>query len=452
LLSVIPDSDKDIEHKEGETMKRWTSTWAAVLVAGFLAVPGTGLAQTPPAPAASATTPLDKAEQGTPQEYLQKADAALNSISPTAVSGTAKAQIAELKKHVNALEKISASEPAGAAASPTGEKADTKSAASWTKEAAAADKILGELLTDAPAAAAPSATPPTEPAEPRPTGTSGTMPPSAAAATPLDEETKAKLKIARSSLTAFAAAMSGSAKEPPASSAEPAGAPSATMSRSESMIAQSTTAPAEQAAPASQQPAPSSQQPPAEPTQSPAPPPTEPTQPPTSAAQPPADPAAGAQSKVDGEAAKRALTAARESLAQMTQLPAAQQLTGETRTQVSQLISSFNDLITTNSDWKATYSKVDTNLTALIGPQSGAESTTAPTAGAAAAAGTAGAPGAPATGAPATAGTAGTAGAAGAVGTGGTTTNTLDPGIKAKLVEFRTHLKEFEKAAGGSQK
>jgi hypothetical protein len=125
---------------------------------------------------------------------------------------------------------------------------------------------------------------------------------------------------------------------------------------------------------------------------------------------------------VNPDAAKQALTAARDTLSQMTQLPAAQQLSGETRTQVAQLISSFNELITTNAEWKASYAKVDANLTALIGAQTTDES-----------------PATPATGA---------AGAAGAVGTAGTTT--LDPALKAKLAEFRTHLKAFEKAAGGA--
>jgi hypothetical protein len=109
----------------------------------------------------------------------------------------------------------------------------------------------------------------------------------------------------------------------------------------------------------------------------------------------------------------------------MTQLPAAQQLTGENRTQVTQLIANFNELITTNAEWKASYAKVNANLTALIG----AETTDA----------------APAAPAPA-------AGTAGAVGTSGTTASALDPAVKAKLVEFRTHLKEFEQAAGGAEK
>jgi len=128
------------------------------------------------------------------------------------------------------------------------------------------------------------------------------------------------------------------------------------------------------------------------------------------------------------------MTAARDSLGEVTKLPAAQQLSGEPRTQLTQLVANFNELITTNTEWKASYAKVDANLTALIGAQTADESTTAPAAATAGATGAAGA----------------TTSAAGAVGTSGTTTDTLDPSIKAKLAEFRAHLKEFEKAANGS--
>jgi hypothetical protein len=413
-------------------MKRWTSTWAALVVAGFLVVPGTGFAQTPAPPTASATTTQDKAEQGTPQEHLQRVDAALNSISPTAASGKAKAQIAELKKRVHALEKLTANNPSGAAAAPTGaktEKADAKSGSKWAAEAAAADKILGELLADTSATGAASAT---TAIGSNPTGTTGTSPSKATAAVTLDEETKAKLTTARASLTAFATAMSGSAPPPPATtspSAQPAAASTASPATA--------TPPAEPATPASPttptptQPA----TPPATPTPSPQPTTQSPTQPaePATPAQPlasttqaPTDPAA-AQPKPDADGAKRALTAARDSLGEVTKLPAAQQLSGELRTQLTQLIANFNELITTNTEWKASYAKVDANLTALIGAQTADESTTAPAAA-----------------------TAGATGTAGAVGTSGTTTNVLDPGVKAKLTEFRTHLKEFEKAASGS--
>ena len=118
---------------------------------------------------------------------------------------------------------------------------------------------------------------------------------------------------------------------------------------------------------------------------------------------------------------KRHLTAARDSLSQLTQLPAASQLTGDARTQVSQLISNFNELITTNADWRAAYTKLQGNLTALVG-EPGADESPAPAAAPAA--------------------------TPGAVGTSGTAA--IDPAIRAKLVEFRAHLTEFEKAAGGS--
>ena len=126
----------------------------------------------------------------------------------------------------------------------------------------------------------------------------------------------------------------------------------------------------------------------------------------------------------------------------MTQLPAAQQLTGESRTQVTQLIASFNELITANTDWKASYAKVDGTLTSLLGASAAGESASAPAATPPAATPPAATP--PAETPPASSTT-------GAVGTSGTTAG-LDPAIKAKLLEFRTHLKEFEKAAGAEKK
>jgi ABC-type transporter Mla subunit MlaD len=112
----------------------------------------------------------------------------------------------------------------------------------------------------------------------------------------------------------------------------------------------------------------------------------------------------------------------------LTQLPAASQLNGEARNQVSQLITNFNELITTQANWKASYDKVSANLTTLLGADnSDAE--------AAAAAPTAAAGAAP----PA------------AVGTAGTATMEVDPAIRAKLVELRKSLNDFKKAAGGEK-
>jgi hypothetical protein len=78
---------------------------------------------------------------------------------------------------------------------------------------------------------------------------------------------------------------------------------------------------------------------------------------------------------------------------------------------VSQLISDFNALITTQAEWRTAYAKVDTDMTSLLGPENAA-------------------PDQP-------------------VGTSGSSVQ-LDPALRAKLVEFRSHLSEFEKAAGGA--
>jgi hypothetical protein len=98
-------------------------------------------------------------------------------------------------------------------------------------------------------------------------------------------------------------------------------------------------------------------------------------------------------------------------------MPEAAKLQGDARTQVSSLISNFNELITTQSDWRAAYAKVDANLAMLLGPDS------------------------PDAAPPAS-------GVSGAVGTSGASAAALDPAVRAKLVEFRTHLKAFERAAG----
>jgi hypothetical protein len=135
-----------------------------------------------------------------------------------------------------------------------------------------------------------------------------------------------------------------------------------------------------------------------------------------------------ASAPVDQEAAQTQMTEARNTLTQLTQLPAAAQLTGETRVQVTEVIANFNELITTTHDWPVSYAKVEANLNALLGQ----ESTDAEPA---VATGT--------TGATATA----------VVGTSGATpTAPLDPAIRAKLIELRAHLKAYGKAAGGVPK
>ena len=43
-------------------------------------------------------------------------------------------------------------------------------------------------------------------------------------------------------------------------------------------------------------------------------------------------------------------------------------MSGEARTQVAQLISGFNELISTQTQWRDSYAKVNAHLTALLGP------------------------------------------------------------------------------------
>lgn len=149
------------------------------------------------------------------------------------------------------------------------------------------------------------------------------------------------------------------------------------------------------------------------------------TPPEQTSAQPPAAAAAGGQADV--AAVKTHLSAARNTLAQLTAMPEAAKLQGPARTQVSQLISDFNALISAQSDWHGAYSKVDSDLTTVLGPDAGAQNDqSVGTSGSTAAGGS----------------------AAGAVGTSGAAQ--IDPAIRAKLVEFRSHLKEFEKAASGA--
>lgn len=123
-------------------------------------------------------------------------------------------------------------------------------------------------------------------------------------------------------------------------------------------------------------------------------------------------PAPQAPATVDQTLARKYLTDARNALSEITELPAAQQLTGEPRTRVQLLITNFNELITKTTDWRASYDKVEASLAALLATE------------------------APAAGTP------------GAVGTSGTTAS-LAPEIREKLIEFGTHLEQYKSTASG---
>jgi hypothetical protein len=113
------------------------------------------------------------------------------------------------------------------------------------------------------------------------------------------------------------------------------------------------------------------------------------------------------------------LTAARQDLADITKLPAAAQIQGQARTELNDLITSFNALITsTGPEWRQAYDRVQSTLTALLGPQQGQPGQT------------------------------GEAGQS-AVGTSGATAAaSLDPGITAKLNDMRQHVDEFGQTVG----
>jgi hypothetical protein len=346
-------------------MKRSTTRWTTALAAAaLLGLPAGGWAQTPrptqqPAKSAPSQTPTaTSAIQGdSAQKHLQLAKTAIDSISPTAVTGKAKSQLVEVKKHLAALDRA----PAGTAPTGTTGTKTTRGAtatASWATDVAEIDRILTSLIGT--------------------TATTGAT--AAAAAVSLDEATRGKLADAHTHIIAFAAAMSGT--EPaPTTNAAPTAAPDS--------VAAS-----------------------------------------TAAASTPATSSKTATAPVDQEAARTQMTEARNTLTQLTQLPAAAQLTGDARVQVTQFIANFNELITTTHDWRVSYAKVEANLNALLGPQG---TDAEPTDGVAT-------------------GTTGAA-ATGVVGTSGVTpTATLDPSIRAKLIELRVHLKAYEKAAGGGPK
>lgn len=340
-------------------MKRSTTRWTTALAtAALLGLPAGGWAQTP----APTTQPAKSAPAQTPsatspaQKHLQLAKTAIDSISPTAVTGKSKTQLVEVKKHLAALDRA----PAGPAPVGTAGKKTTRAttATTWATDVAAIDRILTSLI-GTPATAGATA---------------------GAGAANLDEATRGKLAEAQTHIVAFAAAMSGT--EPaPATDAAPTAAPDSAAAS-------------------------------------------------TAAANTPATSSKGSTAPVDQEAARTQMAEAKATLVELTKLPAAGQLTGETRAQVTQVIANFNELITTTHDWRVSFAKVEADLNALLGP----ESTDAqPPAGVAT--GT--------TGATAT-GVVGTSGAAPAA--------TLDPSIRAKLIELRTHLKAYEKAAGGAPK
>jgi hypothetical protein len=368
--------------------------------------------QQPPAqsqPAEPAAVQPGAEQAASPEEHLKQAKAALDRIQSTSLTSETRTKLAELKRHMSALERGGE----GGTASTKGKTpaSTDRAGASWGTEVAAMDKILADLLGPDSSTGTKGMTGTT----PAP-GAAGTTGSKAAATVALDEATRAALTEVRSHIVAYAAGKSGTpAPQGDAAMASPKADTPATTPAEEPSAAAPAAAAA--AAPAAEPAAVPSTEPAAAPQQDPAAPSTA-----AAAPQQPAD--------ADQEAARRHLLAARDALNQLTQLPAAAQLTGDTREQVSQLIANFNELITTQSQWRASYAKVTSNLTALLGPDTKGADTAAALP-----------PAAPeSTAAP------------GAVGTSGVGAVEMDPSIRAKLVELRRNLTEFETALGGPEK
>jgi hypothetical protein len=372
-------------------MKHSTAHWTTAFAAfGLLGLPAAGWSQPPPpTPSTTSQQPPSAAgpeQHGAAQEHIRQAQAALNDVQTASLQGKPKTKVTELKRHLNSLEKSTAS------ASTTASKTAARGKDNWSTEVSAIDKILTELLGPATTSAASA-----------PAGATGTSGKTTATSLTLDETTKSKLMEVRTHVIAFAASMSGATPAAPRTG-EPSSAPAAAGATTAQPTA--TSAAQAQATPPAEAPAQPSTPSTAAPTSATAPSPAQAQQSPAGTAQ------------VDPEGAKRHLTAARDTLGQLTQLSAAAKVQGDARTQISQLITNFNELISTNENWRSSYDKVNANVVALLGPETPEPSQP------------------PAAGAPA------------AVGTSGPAAATLDPAVRAKLVEFRNHLTQFEKAAG----
>jgi hypothetical protein len=439
-----------IRTEEESLMKRSTGYWSTALAAAALiALPATGFGQPPassqsPQPTTQTSASQSAASQANPQtpdtatspaDHVREAKQALSSIPQNSIPAKDRAQFAQLRRHLNNLEREVAngapSATASASATPASRRGSrsASSAPSWASDAAAIDSILSKMIGPETGSAASGEA----------VGTTGTERPSATAgsnrtASSLDEATKDKLREVRRHVTELASSMSGTAGASrndttgAASSASNPDVMGSAPSSSQSATPQTTTP--QTTTPQTSTPTSGST--------------TEPQSDPS--AQPPSTSSAP---QVDAAAAKQHLSEARDALSQLTTLPEASKLQGEARTQVSQLISNFNELITTQSNWRDAYEKVEANLNILLGPDASAGETPGM--------------GATTTGTtpPTPTGTTGTM-PANPTGTTGSTNPTpsssaspsgavqLDPAIRAKLVEFRTHLKAFEQAAGGS--
>lgn len=381
-----------------------TSAWPTVLgTAALIALPVFAAAQ-----AAQASSSGSQASQPTAQsdtrypvhsgaatQHLTEAKQVLDGIARNAMKGRNAAKLNEIRREFASLQRSYEANPSISAesTSPSASPKTKRTAGHWNEHLMALDRDLTALLGPGSDSMSSSSTP-TETA-----GTSGTTPPSTApgSSSTLDPNVRTQLEEFRKHLSQFAAAASGtqpggemsSAESSSSTAAGTTGAASSTATPTGSTTGTATSSTQSSSATGETAQAQSSQ-------------------------------AAGSGTQADTSAARQHLTQARQSLADLTALPQAQQLQGDARTQVSQLISQFNQLITTQEEWRASYDQVNATLTTLLSGSAASSSSSS------------------------TQGAVGTTGSASASGT-----ITLDPAIRTKLEEFRTHLQAFYSAAGG---
>ncbi len=116
---------------------RWTAAFAAFALFGL---PAAGWSQPPPptSPTTSQQPPSGAGPEqlSAAQDHLRQAQAALNGVETASLQGKPKTDVTELKRHLNSLEKSTAS------ASTTASKTAAPGKDNWSTDVSAIDKIL----------------------------------------------------------------------------------------------------------------------------------------------------------------------------------------------------------------------------------------------------------------------------------------------------------------------
>src|SRR3970040_1699870 len=118
-----------ITSEPGGAMNRPTKPWTLVLAAALIALPASGIAQTPPQQPPATPPPTEQHQSHSPAEHLAQAKAALNEVQTTAVTGAALTKLTELKRHMASLDRAAAA--ADKSASTTPKTSPAKPAANW---------------------------------------------------------------------------------------------------------------------------------------------------------------------------------------------------------------------------------------------------------------------------------------------------------------------------------